>query len=138
MKSAAWEIQQAVYTALTGSSTYITRWYAGDVPHNTALPYGTVAEFSVLDDSAQGIEGAEHSVTLNFYASTVQTVMQAMADTIDILELQTLTLSSSRHVAWCCRHDGFETTLREQDIDSNFSYSRGIQRWRIRTHYIAT
>jgi hypothetical protein len=136
MKSAAWEVHEGIWTELDDSSTVITAWYVGDVPHKTTLPYGVIESMSVVDDSAQGVNGADHSITLNFYAATIETVMKAMAETIDILHLQTLSMNTTRHTAWCTVHDGFETTLREQDTD--FEYSRGIQRWRVRTHYTST
>ncbi len=72
MSSASYELQKAIYTALSAHAPLITLLGApriyDDVPRDAAFPYVTLGETSVADWSTGSEDGLEHLMTLHVWS----------------------------------------------------------------------
>ena len=131
MKSAAGEIQTALFTALNLVANGLTfTWYADDAVQGLNLPYGIIGEISYVKDEAQGVSGGDHTFTLHHYASKGSDVRASMKQVETLLDNGTLVLTGGNS-AWWVKFTGAATVIREDAPD--YRYSHGIQRFRIRT-----
>ena len=97
--SASWQLQQAVYGALSGSAP-LTALLGGprvydDVPHAAAYPFVTMGQTSSTDYGTATEDGEEHILTLHVWSAAggrgeAQVLMGAVRD---ILHNAALTLS---------------------------------------------
>jgi hypothetical protein len=72
MANAAWALQQAIFSALTGDAGLVAllggaRVY-DDVPTRAAFPYVTFAQSQERDWSTGSEDGGEHSLTLHVWS----------------------------------------------------------------------
>lgn len=72
MPSAAWALQQSVFSALAGNATLVALLGAprvyDDVPQATPFPYVTFAQSQARDWSTGTEDGAEHILTLHVWS----------------------------------------------------------------------
>lgn len=97
--SASWQLQQAVYSALSGNAALAAllggpRIY-DDVPHAAAYPFVTMGQTSSSDFGTATEDGEEHILTLHVWSaaggrSEAQLLMGAVRD---VLHNAPLTLS---------------------------------------------
>lgn len=97
--SASWQLQQAVYSALSGNAALAAllggpRIY-DDVPHTAAYPFVTMGQTSSSDFGTATEDGEEHILTLHVWSaaggrSEAQLLMGAVRD---VLHNAPLTLS---------------------------------------------
>ena len=66
----SWELQQAIYDALTGDSTLMAmvQGVHDHVPQGAAFPYVTIGEAMASDWSAVGLSGIESSLVLHVWS----------------------------------------------------------------------
>ena len=66
----SWELQQAIYNALTGDSTLMAliTGVHDHVPQGAAFPYVTIGESTARDWSAVGIVGVEATLILHAWS----------------------------------------------------------------------
>jgi len=94
--SASWQLQQAVYSALT-SNAALTALLGGvriydDVPHAAAYPFVTMGQTSTTDWGTSTEDGEEHIMTLHVWSSyggrsEAQSIMGALRDTLHTARL---------------------------------------------------
>jgi hypothetical protein len=129
MTSASFELQRAVFAALTGSSA-LTALLGGsriynDVPRGAALPYVTIGESTVRDWSTGSDDGHEHLLTISVWSRVngEREVHQISAAVESALDDAALTMAGARLVN--LRHE-FSEIRRDADGET----SRGLMRFR--------
>lgn len=75
MSLALWSIQQALFTRLTGSHSWGSRWYAGKAPDSATRPYGVIGEKQPLPADSGTKSGADNVFTIHLWGSE-QDVLQ--------------------------------------------------------------
>lgn len=116
--SAAWQVQQAVYSALSANAP-LNALLGGariydDVPHAAAYPYVTMGQTSSSDYGTGSNDGEEHILTLHIWSSfggrsEAQLIMGAIRDV-----LHTAHLALSGHALVNLRQQ-FSDVRREAD-----------------------
>lgn len=136
MSSASWELQKAVFAALSGDATLASllggaRIY-DEVPRGAALPYVTLGETSLRDWSTGSEEGHEHILTLSVWsrANGEREVHQILARIDAVLHDAALAPGGVRLVN--LRHE-FSEVRRDPDGET----SRGLLRFRAVTEPVA-
>ena len=94
--SASWQLQQAVYGALSGNAALVAllggpRIY-DDVPHAAAYPFVSLGQTSSTDWGTSTGDGEEHIVTLHVWSSfggrsEAQLIMGAIRDVLHTVHL---------------------------------------------------
>ena len=114
--SPAWDLQTAVWSALTGDSALTTALGGphifDDVPQSTDFPFVTIGEIRTNDWSTQTAKGHEHFVTLHAWSRAkgrkeVQAIMTILDGLLDgaALALQDHSLVNFSLVFWDARRD---------------------------------
>ena len=126
----SWELQQAIYTALTGDPTLMgmITGVHDHVPQGAAFPYITVGEGSAVPWRAAGVEGMEATLILHVWSRERgrKQAKQIMAEMHRILDDADLTVPG--HVLVSLRFEFSQTML---DADG-FIY-HGIARYHAKT-----
>ena len=129
----SWELQQAVYGALTGDSTLMAMITGvhDHVPQETAFPYVTMGESTTRDWRTGGVVGAEVTLVLHIWSRSRgrKQIKQIMSEIRRILEGATLTIAGHALV-WL----RFTSSQANQDPDG-LTY-HGITTFRAVTHEI--
>ena len=127
----SWELQQAIYTALTGDSTLMgmIQGVHDHVPQGQVFPYVTIGEATARDWSAVGLNGIETTLILNVWsrARGRKQAKQIMAEIHRILHDADLTVTG--HALADLRFEFSETTLDPDGLTYH-----GITRYRAKTH----
>ena len=96
MSDAAWPLQQAVYTALTGAGLVDVKGNAVTVydlvPEGVAFPYVAIGEDTAIDWSAKGMRGEESTLTVHVWSryrgrKETKLIMAAIKDALHEQEL---------------------------------------------------
>lgn len=87
---ATWPLQQAVYQALIGNGDLMAAISGvyDHVPADTAFPYVTIGETTVIDWSSKSFDGQLHDLTLHVWSRArgrkeVKTIMALLYDTLN-------------------------------------------------------
>ena len=127
----SWELQQAIYTALTGDATLMAmiQGVHDHVPQGAAFPYVTVGEATARDWSAVGLNGIEATLILNVWsrARGRKEAKQIMAEMHRILDDANLAVSG--HALVDLRFEFSETMLDPDGLTYH-----GVTRYRAKTH----
>lgn len=131
----AWELQQAVYTALTGAAplmALVTAVY-DHVPQSATYPYVVIGEDEATVVDADDLPGADHLVDIHVWAGgdneTAQhrgqkQVKQAQGAIYDALHRQTLAVSGAAFI-------GCDLEFQETFTDPDGITQHGVQRFRV-------
>jgi hypothetical protein len=123
------DLQTAVYTALTGSAeiTAIGGVYSY-VPEGTNLPYVTIGENDIEWDGTMGVDWFRVAVTVHSWAyGETKSVVKALMDGVfNALHKQALTISGKTHVSTLLE---FSQVLTEDD-----GVHHGVQRFGVIMH----
>jgi hypothetical protein len=129
MTAVGFELQKAVYAALSGDAALIallggSRIY-NDVPRGAALPYVTLGESTVRDWSTGSDDGHEHLITVLVWsrANGEREAHQILSAVEAALDNAALTVAGARLVN--LRHE-FSEVRRDADGET----SRGLMRLR--------
>ena len=127
----SWELQQAVYGALTGDTTLMAMITGvhDHVPQETAFPYVTIGEASAVDWRTVGHDGMELTLVLHAWSRERgrREVKLILAEVHRILNDAKLTVPG--HVlVWL--HFGFSQTM----LDNDGATTHGIARYNAITH----
>ena len=127
----SWELQQAVYGALTGDTTLMAMITGvhDHVPQETAFPYVTIGEASAVDWRTVGHDGMEVTLVLHAWSRERgrREVKLILAEVHRILNDAKLTVPG--HVlVWL--HFGFSQTM----LDNDGATTHGIARYNAITH----
>ena len=115
----SWELQKAVYTALTGAS--ITDYNGDaitgvfdDVPENTTYPYIRIGEETATDSSAKDKDIFEHTLTIHIWSQYRgnRDIKEIMKQVHDTLHDSSLSVTGASMVNM---RQEFQTTLLEGD-----------------------
>ena len=135
MKSAAEEIQTALYAKLQSEHSFGNRWYTDDGQPGISKddfedPYGIISTVTYTRDDAQSVSGADHLFALDHFGVNGSTVRQALAETDGILDGAALVVTGDNS-AWWVKLEGTVTITRDDVPDRR--HTRGVQTFRIRT-----
>ncbi len=131
----AWELQQAVYTALTGAAplmAIVTAVY-DQVPQDAVYPYVVIGEDQAEVVDADDLAGADHLLDLHVWAGgdneTDQhqgqmQVKQAQGAIYDALHRQTLAVSGAAFIGCDLEH-------QQTFMDPDGLTHHGVQRFRV-------
>ncbi|MCH9020379.1 MAG: DUF3168 domain-containing protein [Proteobacteria bacterium] len=112
----SWELQQAIYGALTGDSTLMAliTGVHDHVPQEAAFPYVTIGESTARAWGAAGVSGIETTLVMHVWSRQRghKEVKQIMAEIHRILHDADLTVPG--HVLVWLRH-GFSQTITGKD-----------------------
>ena len=114
--SPAWDLQTAVWSALTGDSALTTALGGphvfDDVPQSTDFPFVTIGEIRTNDWSTQTAKGHEHFLTIHSWSRAkgrkeVQAIMTILDGLLDgaALVLKDHALVNFSLVFWDARRD---------------------------------
>jgi hypothetical protein len=127
----SWELQQAIYNALTGDATLMgmVQGVHDHVPQGAAFPYVTVGEGSARPWRAVGLDGVETTLILHVWSRERgrKQAKQIMAEIHRILDDADLTLSG--HVLVSLRFEYSHTVL-----DADGVTYHGIARYHAMIH----
>lgn len=131
MKDSQIPVQTAIVSALTSDETLmgIVTGVFDMVPHEQAVPFVTIGDFTSSDNSTKGTGGMEHTLTLHVWdeGSSRLRLKQIMSRLIELLHDQPLTLAGG-HKLVNLRFE-FSETFRDPDGVT----IHGVQRYRIVT-----
>ena len=129
----SWELQQAVYGALTGDSTLMAliTGVHDHLPQGAAFPYVTIAESTARAWGVVGVVGIEATLTLHVWSRVRgrKEFKQIMAEMHRILHDADLTVTG--HALIWLRFDFAETIL-----DDDGATYHGITRFRALTNEV--
>ncbi len=112
----SWELQQAIYTALTGDGALMAMITGvhDHVPQDTAFPYVTIGEASAVDWRTVGHDGMELTLVLHVWSRERghKEAKQILAEIHRILNDAKLTVPG--HVLVWLRY-GFSQTVADND-----------------------
>ena len=121
----SWELQQAIYTALTGDPTLMAliTGVHDHVPQGAAFPYVTIGESTARDWGAAGVSGIEATLTLHVWSRTRghKELKQIMAEVHRILHDADLTVTG-HHLVYL--RFVFARTTRDSDGATHHGLSR--------------
>ena len=127
----SWELQQAIYTALTGDATLMAmvQGVHDHVPQGAAFPYVTVGEGSARPWRAVGLDGLEVMLILHVWSRERgrKQAKQIMAEMHRILDDADLTIAG--HVLV-----GLSFEFSQTMLDSEGVIYHGIARYHAKTH----
>ena len=127
----SWELQQAIYNALTGDATLMgmVQGVHDHVPQGAAFPYVTVGEGSARPWRAVGLDGVETTLILHVWSRERgrKQAKQIMAEMHRILDDADLAVPG--HALIWLRFEFSETIL-----DSDGITYHGIAWYQARTH----
>ena len=127
----SWELQQAVFTALTGDAPLMAmvQGVYDHVPQGAAFPYVTVGESSARPWRAVSLDGVETTLILHVWSRERgrKQAKQIMAEMHRILDDADLTLSG--HVLVSISFEFSQTML-----DADGVIYHGIARYHANTH----
>ncbi len=127
----SWELQQAIYTALTGDAPLMgmVQGVYDHVPQGAAFPYVTVGESSVRAWRAVGLDGVETTLILHVWSRERgrKQAKQIMAEIPRILDDADLTVPG--HALIWLRFEFSQTIL-----DADGVIYHGIARYHAMTH----
>ncbi len=127
----SWELQQAIYTALTGDSTLMAmiQGVHDHVPQGAAFPYVTIGEASAIAWSAAGVEGMDVTLVMHVWTRSRgrKQAKQTMAEIYRILHNADLTVPG--HALIWLRFE-FSQTL----LDADGATYHGIARYNALTN----
>ena len=122
----SWELQQAIYTALTSDATLMAliTGVHDHVPQGAAFPYVTVGESTARDWSAAGVSGIETTLIVHVWSRERghKDVKQVLAEIHRILHDADLTVPG--HVLVWLRFEFSQTSL-----DADGATYHGIARY---------
>jgi len=128
MASAEWELQKAIYTALTADGTLMAliNGVYDDVPEDTAIDYVTMGDDDFDPNDTKTGNGFEVTITISIWSEGGgrKSVKEIMGETYRVLHGKSLAVAGFSHI-----HTYFELskTFRDQDEKTY----RGIQTFRI-------
>ena len=127
----SWELQQAIYTALTGDPTLMgmITGVHDHVPQGAAFPYVTIGESTARDWGAAGVSGIETTLIVHVWSRKRghKEVKQVLAEIHRILHDADLTVPG--HVLVWLRYEFSQTSL-----DSDGATYHGIARYNALTN----
>jgi len=117
--SATWEIQKAIYSALSGNSTFMdaigNRLY-DEPPVNLAYPYTVIGDVTEISDNRLYETGFEDTITLHIYTKPgslgFKEAKQILEKMNDVLNLKVFDLTS--YTMLICK---FENAMSFRDED---------------------
>tara|TARA_R110002167_G_scaffold34895_2_gene111461 strand:- start:1149 stop:1553 length:405 start_codon:yes stop_codon:yes gene_type:complete len=113
----SWEVQKAIFTALTGSVTGLGAANVSvydDVPENTSYPYVVIGEETATNNGTKTLDGMEHTLTIHAWSQyrgrrEIKEIMQSIYQS---LHNTAITVAGASLVN--IRQE-FNTTLAETD-----------------------
>ncbi len=124
---ASWDLQKAIYTALTGDATLmaLVSGIHDYVPQDTAFPYVAIGEATAIPFDTKSFDGMEVTLTMHSWAREHgrKKVKDINAEIYRILHNQNITVANQSLIL--LRFD-FEDTLNESD---GITY-HGVMRFR--------
>ena len=129
----SWELQKAVYAALTGDSALMAMITGvhDHVPQDTAFPYVTIGEGTALDWRTAGVLGAEVTLVLHVWSRSRgrREVKLIMIEIRRILDGAELTVPGHALV-W------MRFSLSQDELDPDGLTYHGITKFRAVTHEV--
>ena len=113
----SWELQKAVFTALSGNVTGLSGVNVSvydDVPENTPYPYIVIGEETASNNGTKTVDGLEHTLTIHAWSQyrgrrEIKEIMQSVYE-----NLHNTDISVSGASLVNIRQE-FNTTLAEND-----------------------
>lgn len=131
MKDSQIAVQTSVLTTLTGDTALMAliTGVFDIVPSSQAVPFVSIGDFSSSDNSTNGVDGMEHTVTLHIWdeGGSRLRLKQIMSRLIELLHDSDLTLSDGHNLV-NLRFE-FSETFRDPDGVT----LHGVQRYRVVT-----
>lgn len=127
----SWELQKAIYAALTGDSTLMgmVTGVFDHVPAEQAHPYVVIGEDTAREWGAKGLDGQEHTLALHVWSRERgrKEIKEVMGEVYRILHDANLTLTG--HILVNLRFEMAKSLLDEDGITYH-----GTTRFRAVTH----
>ena len=127
----SWELQEAIYTALTGDAPLMATITGvhDHVPQDTAFPYITIGASTARQWGAAGVEGVETTLTIHVWSRTRghKEAKQIIAEVHRILDDADLPVSGHNLVR-------LDFEFAEFLLDADGITYHGIARYRAVTH----
>ena len=113
----SWELQKAIYSALSGSVTGIDGASVSvydDVPEGTAYPYVVIGEETSANDGTKDIDAVEYTLTLHVWSQYRgrREIKEIMQSVYDLLHDAAITVAGA---SLANIRQEFSTTLMEND-----------------------
>ena len=86
----SWELQKAVFTALSGNVTGLSGVNVSiydDVPENTSYPYVVIGEETASNNGTKTVDGLEHTLTIHAWSQyrgrrEIKEIMQSVYENL--------------------------------------------------------
>tara|TARA_R110000803_G_scaffold198432_1_gene262171 strand:+ start:249 stop:653 length:405 start_codon:yes stop_codon:yes gene_type:complete len=113
----SWELQKAIFTALSGNTTGLSGANVSifdDVPEGTAYPYVVIGEETAAENSTKTLDGQEYTLTIHAWSQyrgrrEIKEIMQSVYQNLHNTDI---TVSGASLVNL---RQEFSTTLAEND-----------------------